>query len=477
MNILLIASEALPFTKTGGLADVAYSLPKELKKQGIDARVMIPKDFFTPEHLVEREHFIHQTEFRLGWRNVYLGISQIEYEGIIYYLIDNEQYFKRGALYGYDDDGERYAYFCKACLEAIRYIDFAPDLLHLNDWHTAAIPMLLKYQYQHEPKLSQLKTVLTIHNLKYQGVFGKEILSDLFGMGFEPFDNGDVNYHGAFSFLKAGITYASCITTVSKTYASEILHPFFGEDLELELAERKNCLHGIVNGIDLNYYNPSTDPHLFANYNIKELHLKKENKKRLQEFLGLEVRENVPLVAIVSRLVDMKGLDLMEHVIEEVFQMDIQMIVLGKGDAHFENMFKYYSQRYPERMRVFMEFNASLAQKIYAASDIFLMPSKIEPCGIGQLVALRYGTLPVVRETGGLKDTVIPYNCQTGEGTGFGFCNYNAHEMLFTLQEAVRMYYDEPETWQKIMKQAMESDHSWETSAKEYIAIYNHVQR
>lgn len=477
MNVLLIASEALPFTKTGGLADVAYSLPKELKKQGVDARVMIPKDFHTPEHLAHIEHHVHSTEMRLGWRTTYIGISQIEYEGVIYYLIDNEQYFKRGTLYGYDDDPERYAYFCKACLEAIRYIDFAPEILHVNDWHTASIPMLLKYQYQHEEKLAGLKTILTIHNLKYQGIMNKHVLGDYFGMSDEPFDNGDVNFHGDFSFMKAGLSYADCITTVSRTYADEILHPFYGEDLELELAERRECLFGITNGIDQSFYNPATDPQLFSNYDTATLENKTENKTKLQEFLGLRIRDDVPLIAIVSRLVDMKGLDLMEHVISEIFEMDIQMIVLGKGDSHFENMFKYYAQRFPDRMRVFMEFNAGLAQKIYAASDIFLMPSKIEPCGIGQLVALRYGALPVVRETGGLKDTVIPYNRLTGEGNGFGFANYNAHEMLFTLQEAVRMYYDEPDTWKRLMRQAMNSDNSWATSAKEYIDLYQRVRK
>lgn len=471
MKILFVSAEAVPFSKTGGLGDVAFSLPKELRNHNLDVRVMIPKDFSLPMELAAKEKTIYETHFKLGWRQVYLGISELLHEGVHYYFIDNEQYFKRGNLYGYDDDYERFSYFCMACLEALRYIDFQPQVIHHNDWHTAPLPLLIKRKYADDPVLSHIKTVFTIHNLKYQGIFHPEILEDLFGMGLEPFYDGSIAFRDRINFMKAGINYADKVTTVSKSYAGEILDSFYGEQLEWELAQIGDKLSGITNGIDYQYYDPAQDPYLAKNYNIQTMDLKVENKLRLQELLGLEISQDKPLIAIVSRLVDMKGLDLMEHVIQEVFDQNIQMVVLGKGDTHYENMFKYYAQRYPERMRVIVEFNNALAQQIYAAADMFLMPSKIEPCGIGQMVALRYGTIPIVRETGGLRDTVKPYNEFTGEGTGFSFMNYNAHEMLFKIQEAIRIYR-QPEVWKRIMYQAMSADNSWKKSAQEYIALY-----
>lgn len=474
MNVLFVSSEAVPFSKTGGLGDVAFSLPKELRRQGIDARVMIPKDFVLPMELAGKEKLLYETHFKLGWRQVYLGISELIHEDVHYYFIDNEQYFKRGNLYGYEDDYERFSYYSQAVLEAIRYLNFEPEIIHLNDWHTAMIPLLIKRKFQEDALLKDIKTVFTIHNLKYQGIFHPEILDDLFGMSLDCFNDGSIAFRDRINFMKAGINYADQVTTVSKTYAGEILDSFYGEQLEWELSQIKDKLSGITNGIDTQSYDPATDESIFKNYNAQTLELKVENKLRLQEQLGLKVNGNIPLIAIVSRLVDMKGLDLMEHVIQEFFDQDIQMVVLGKGDTHYENMFKYYAQRYPERMRVVVEFNNSLAQKIYAASDLFLMPSKIEPCGIGQMVALRYGSIPVVRETGGLRDTVAPFNAFTGEGNGFTFANYNAHEMLFKLQEAISTYKDK-ETWKKIMYQAMTADNSWEKSAKEYISLYQSI--
>lgn len=472
MKVLFVSAEAVPFSKTGGLGDVAFSLPKELRKQNLDVRVVIPKSFDLPFELAGREKHLYETHFKLGWRQVYLGISELVHEGVHYYFIDNEQYFKRPNLYGYDDDHERFAYFSQAILEAIRYIDFKPEIIHLNDWHTATIPLLIKRKYQNDEVLRDIKTVFTIHNLKYQGIFHPEVLDDLLGMNLDAYHDGSVAFKDRINFMKAGINYSDKVTTVSKSYATEILDSFYGEQLEWELSQIGDKLSGVTNGIDYQYYDPGSDPNIYKNFNVQTLDLKLENKLKLQEFLGLEVRADLPLIAIVSRLVDMKGLDLMEHVIQEVFDQDIQMVVLGKGDAHFENMFKYYAQRYPERMRVIVEFNNSLAQKIYAASDMFLMPSKIEPCGIGQMVALRYGSIPIVRETGGLRDTVKPYNEFTGEGTGFSFSNYNAHEMLFKIQEAVRFYRDQ-EAWKKIMYQAMTADNSWGRSAQEYISLYS----
>lgn len=471
MRILFVSAEAVPFSKTGGLGDVAFSLPKELRNQNLDVRVMIPKDFALSMELAAKEKTIYETHFKLGWRQVYLGISELLHEGVHYYFIDNEQYFKRGNLYGYDDDNERFAYFCMAALEALRYIDFQPEVIHHNDWHTAPIPLLIKRKYNEDPVLAHIKTVFTIHNLKYQGIFHPEILEDLFGMNLDPYFDGSIAFKDRINFMKAGINYADKVTTVSKSYAGEILDSFYGEQLEWELSQIGEKLSGITNGIDYQFYDPGQDPYLAKNYNLQTMELKVENKLRLQEMLGLEVNGDKPLIAIVSRLVDMKGLDLMEHVIQEIFDENIQMVVLGKGDTHYENMFKYYAQRYPERMRVIVEFNNALAQQIYAAADMFLMPSKIEPCGIGQMVALRYGAIPIVRETGGLKDTVRPYNEFTGEGTGFSFMNYNAHEMLFKIQEALKIYR-QPEVWKRIMYQAMSADNSWKKSAQEYIALY-----
>lgn len=471
MNVLFVSAEAVPFSKTGGLGDVAFSLPKELRKQDIDVRVMIPKDFALPLELAAKEKTLYETHFKLGWRQVYLGISELEHEGVHYYFIDNEQYFKRGNLYGYDDDYERFSYYSQAVLEAIRYLSFKPEVIHLNDWHTSMIPLLIKRKFQDDEQLKDIKTVFTIHNLKYQGIFHPEILDDLFGMSLDAYHDGSIAFRDRINFMKAGINYADRVTTVSKTYAGEILDSFYGENLEWELNQIRHKLSGITNGIDTQTYDPGSDASIYKNYNAHTLELKGENKLRLQEFLGLKVNADIPLIAIVSRLVDMKGLDLMEHVIQEFFDQDIQMVVLGKGDTHYENMFKYYAQRYPERMRVIVEFNNGLAQKIYAAADMFLMPSKIEPCGIGQMVALRYGAIPVVRETGGLRDTVIPYNEFTGEGNGFTFANYNAHEMLFKVQEAIRIYQDK-EVWKKLMYQAMNADNSWNKSAQEYISLY-----
>lgn len=471
MNILFIASEAVPFIKTGGLGDVAYALPKALTKMGLDCRVMIPKAFELSPELQSQEKILYEGYIQLGWRTQYIGISEVQYNGVHYYLIDNQHYFKRDQIYGYQDDGERFAYFSKAALEAILRIDFAPDLIQINDWHTASIPMLMRYQFSDSAKLSRMKVVLSIHNLKYQGVFDPYVLGDYFGLPMTPFEDGSVEFGGKVNLLKSGIVYSDMVLTVSRTYAEEILYPFYGEGLDEVLRHYSYKLIGITNGIDYDQYNPMKDPYIYQPYDVRSLSSKIENKLAFQQEFDLKVDPETLVVGLISRLVDMKGLDLIEHVIQELFEMNIQIVVLGKGDTHFENVFKYYAQRFPDRMRVFVEFNSPLAQKIYAASDVFLMPSKIEPCGLGQIIALRYGTLPIVRETGGLRDTVVPFNEYTGEGNGFGFEHYNAHEMLFTLQHAARLYKDK-DKWYQLMKQAMLSDNSWEKSGKEYVEIY-----
>lgn len=471
MNILYIASEAVPFLKTGGLGDVAYALPKALGKVGIDCRVLMPKAFELSPELKAQEQLLYEGQVQVGWRNQYFGISELKHQGVHYYFIDNEDYFKRSQIYGYDDDGERFSFFSRAAIEAILRIDFKPDVIHVNDWHTAAIPMLIKYHYADSPKLSGAKLVLSIHNLKYQGIFEPYFLGEFLNLPMTPFWDGSVEFDGKVNLLKSGIVYADQVLTVSRTYSDEILYPFYGEGLDEVLRNYSGKLRGITNGIDYDLYNPMKDPYIHQPYDSRTLESKIENKLAFQKEIGLKVSKDMLMIGIISRLVDMKGLDLIEHVIHEIFELNIQMVVLGKGDTHFENMFKYYAQRFPDRMRVFVEFNTPLAQRIYAGSDLFLMPSKIEPCGLGQIIALRYGTLPLVRETGGLRDTVIPYNEYTGDGNGFGFEHYNAHEMLFTLQKASELYQDK-EKWHALMRHAMASDNSWEKSSKEYIDVY-----
>jgi starch synthase len=472
MNVLFVTSEALPLSKTGGLADVAFSLPKALVEKGVDIRVITPYYGTIPQLLMADASYIGSKLIEMGWRNQYMGIHMIKFGQVTYYLVDNEYYFNRDQLYGYYDDGERFSYFSRAVLEAIDLTQFQPDIIHLNDWHTAIVPYLLKVFYANDSRYLDVKTVLTIHNLKYQGIFERNFLGDIFG--HEAAFHGDdrLAFGNGVNFMKAGIRFADEITTVSESYAEEILTPYFGEKLEWDLNYRRQDLIGITNGIDYDDYNPSTDERLFLTYDIESSAMKKDNKIRLQSMTGLAVEEDTPLVAIVSRLVDSKGLDLIERIMPELFDLGIQMIVLGKGDYHYENLFKYYAQRFPNRLKVFVEFNAVLAQRIYASADLFLMPSRFEPCGLGQLIALRYGTIPIVRETGGLKDTVIPYNRFTEEGTGFSFSNYNAHEFLDQVYAAIELYKSDAKGWDALVKRAMSADHSWNRSALRYRELY-----
>lgn len=472
MKVLFVTSEALPFSKTGGLADVAFSLPKNLADKGFDIRVITPFYNSIPQNLLQEASFIGSKSVEMGWRSQYMGIYTMVVGKVTYYFIDNEYYFKRDQLYGYYDDGERFSFFSKAVLDAIELTHFEPDIIHLNDWHTAIVPYLLKNAYAADPHYKNVKTILTIHNLKYQGVFDRSFLGDMFGNELAFRGDERLAFNDGINFMKAGIRYADKITTVSESYAEEILTPYFGEKLEWDLAFREKDLIGITNGIDYDDYNPATDEHLFITYDSECVSMKADNKIRLQSITGLAVEENTPLIAIVSRLVDSKGLDLIERVMPDIFEHGVQMIILGTGDYHYENLFKYYAQRFPNRLKVFVEFNATLAQRIYAAADLFLMPSRFEPCGLGQLIAMRYGAIPIVRETGGLKDTVIPYNRFTGEGTGFSFSNYNAHEFLDQLHTAVEMYQGDKQRWETLVKQAMNADHSWNRSANRYGELY-----
>lgn len=475
MNVLFVSSEALPFSKTGGLGDVASSLPKALKHEHVDIRVMISKTFELSDEEKQHTKLINEFEVPVGWRHKYTGLFEVTNQEVPYYLIDNEYYFKRDKLYGYYDDGERYAYFSRAVLESIQYLDFKPDIIHFNDWHTAIIPFLLKDQYSNRLEYKDIKTVFTIHNLKYQGIFGKEVLTELLNANEINNYNQYLDFYGDINFMKSGIYYADQITTVSETYSKEIQYDFYGEKLDGVLKNQNYKLNGITNGLDYNIYHPGKDVRIHKNFDLRSVKRKKENKAYLQEKLGLEINPDKPIISMVTRLADMKGLDLVERVIEELIGNDVQLIFLGNGEEHYENMLKYYESKYHEKFSANIEFNSDLAHQIYAGSDMLLMPSLFEPCGLSQLIAMRYGTLPIVRETGGLKDTVKSYNEYTGEGNGFSFLTYNAHDMLFTIQKAVDLFRNEPKIWNQLMRQAMKTDNSWKRSAKKYKKIYENL--
>lgn len=472
MKILFVASEAHPFIKTGGLGDVAYALPKALRKLGLDVRVIIPKFSEIKQEYKSKMLTLATFNVPVGWRNQYGGLQYLEYDGIPFYFLDNEYYFKRAASYGFFDDGERFAYFCRGVLEAVNHmIDFTPDIIHLNDWHTGMIPALMKEHYKENPRFDNLKTIFTIHNLQYQGVFSKDILGDLLSLSEDYYTEEKLKYYDGVSFMKGGLNFCHKITTVSNSYAEEIKTSFYGEGLHGLLQVRDRDLLGIVNGIDTELNNPEKDKELFNNYNFENVEGKSKNKIELQKNLNLPVNENTPIIGMVTRLAGQKGIDLVAHVIEELLELDLQLVVLGNGEQKYEEMFKYYADVYPNKLSANITFNNTLAKRIYAASDMFLMPSLFEPCGIGQLIALKYGSLPIVRETGGLKDTVKPYNEYTNEGNGFSFANYNAHEMLFTIKKALA-FYNNKEVWYNLVKNAMQEDNSWSKSAIEYRNLY-----
>lgn len=472
MKILYVAAEAVPFAKTGGLADVAGSLPKALKADGVDVRVIMPKFGKIPEAYRNAMEHVYDGELPVAWRKKYVGLDKYELDGVTYYFVDNEEYFNREGFYGYDDDAERFSFFSRAVLDLLPAMDFWPDVIHTNDWHAGLVNVFLKLEHMGDARYERIKTVYTIHNLKYQGVFPKDVMPDVLGLDWKYFNNGDLEFYDAVNFMKGGIIYADAITTVSKTYAKEIQYPYFGEHLDGLLRSREQDLSGIVNGIDYSVYNPRTDKYIFETYDEESLDRKLDNKTELQKSLGLPERRNVPLIAIVSRLVEPKGMDLVVRMMDEVLQHeDIQLVVLGTGEKRYEDWFKGLAWRYPKKVSVNIYFSNELAQRIYAGADIFLMPSNYEPCGIGQLIALRYGTIPVVRQTGGLKDTVQQYNKYTQEGNGFVFENYNAHEMMYALKRALS-FYGNYEIWHKIQLNAVQADYSWKRSAKEYEALY-----
>ncbi|MCE5236625.1 MAG: glycogen synthase GlgA [Eubacteriales bacterium] len=474
MKILFAASECVPFVKTGGLADVVGALPQELLKLGHDVRVILPKyAAMAEEHKEKLSHVCH-FQMPLGWRSQYCGIETLVYKNVRFYFVDNEYYFGRAYVYGSfnNDEAERFAYFSKAVVEAMPRIGFFPDVLHCNDWQTGLCPALLKLKYLMLPDYRNVKTALTIHNLCYQGSFAWDFVEELLSLGAENFTADKLEYHGGISFLKAGLVYADTVTTVSPTYAREIQTEAYGYGLDGLLRARSASLTGILNGIDKKEYDPAREAALAANFSVKDLSGKAACKAALQSEMELDARPDTPVVAIVARLTGQKGIDLVERVLADMMRQDLQLCVLGRGEPRYEQLFSWAAWRYPGRVGARYELNEALSRRIYAGADMFLMPSQFEPCGLSQLIAMRYGTLPIVRETGGLIDTVRPYNKFTGEGTGFSFANYNAHEMLYTVERAVSLYKEEPEAWTRMMQRAMRKNFSWDASAKSYAALY-----
>ncbi|MCM3126727.1 glycogen synthase GlgA [Paenibacillus provencensis] len=477
MNVLFAAAEGHPFIKTGGLADVIGALPQALRKNGVDVRVVLPKYKGIHDRYREKMEPVTVTDVYVGWRKQYCGVERLVHNGVTFYFLDNEYYFGRDGIYGYMDDGERFAFYNRAVLEVIPLLDFEPDVIHCHDWHTGMIPLIKMAHYDHLPEYQSIRTVFTIHNLLYQGIFPYEVHHDLLNLHDRYFTMEGVEYYGNLNFMKAGLVYSDHVTTVSPTYAEEIKTAHYGYGLDGLLRSLGGKLSGIVNGIDTDSYNPINDKDLAAVYSPADMKQKQKNKAALQQELGLPVRPEVPVIAMVTRLVESKGLDLVCRTLDELlYYDDVQFILLGTGEHAYEHWFYEAGLRHPEKMSAQIRFNEGLSRRFYAGSDLFLMPSMFEPCGISQLLALQYGSIPIVRETGGLNDTVQAYNEFTGEGTGFTFTNYNAHDMLYTIRRAM-MFYDRKDHWQKMMSNAMSGDYSWGVSAQAYIDIYESLMK
>ena len=476
-NILFVASECVPFVKTGGLADVVGSLPKYFDKKEFDCRVMIPNYACIPQEWKEKMKYRTHFYMDLAWRSQYVGVLEMEYEGITFYFIDNEFYFAGFQPYGnIHEDVEKFAFFCRAALSAMPSLDFRPDIIHCHDWQTGLIPVYIKDSFLDNPYYRGIKTIMTIHNLKFQGIWDKRKVIDITGLNEYYFTDDKLEAYGDANYLKGGLVYADKITTVSDSYAEEIKMPFYGERLDGLMRARSGDLVGIVNGLDYNEYNPETDPYIVQNYNAKNFRKEKiKNKRALQRELGLAEDDKKFMIGIVSRLTDQKGFDLIDYVIEEICAEDTQLVVLGTGEERYENLFRHFEWKYHDRVSANIFYSNERSHKIYAACDAFLMPSLFEPCGLSQLMSLRYGTLPIVRETGGLKDTVEPYNQYTGQGTGFSFTNYNAHDMLHVIELAKEVYQEHREAWEALSDRAMRQDFSWKKSAKEYEELYHEL--
>lgn len=471
MKVLFAVSECKPFIASGGLGDVAGSLPQALRKRMIGCRVVLPLYDAIKQEYKDEMRFLTNITVPVAWRRQYCGIFELRRDGVVYYFLDNQYYFKRGSIYGHYDDAERFAFFSRAVLEIIPAIDFKPDIIHCNDWQTGLIPVYYSTMYAQRPGYENIKTVFTIHNIQYQGKYGEELLENVVGLSW--YDKNILEYDGCVNFMKGAIETANKVTTVSPTYANEILDPWYSHGLDAILSQRSWKLQGILNGISYEMYNPETDPDIWYHFSAEKPENKKKNKAELQKYFNLPENPDVPIVAMVTRLVSHKGLDLVKAVLEEfICTTNAQVVILGSGDWQYESFFSSLANRHPDRVGLKLGFIADLANKIYAGSDIFLMPSKSEPCGLSQMIALRYGSVPIVRETGGLKDSIE--DSGLGGGNGFTFANYNAHDMLHAMRRAVEGYQDK-EGWAILMKRAMECDFSWSRSANEYIKMYKEI--
>ena len=470
MKVLFASSEALPFMASGGLGDVAGSLPHALRKRLIGCRVVMPMYDTIRQELKDKMKFITHISVPVAWRRQYCGIFEAKHNGVIYYLLDNQYYFKRDTIYGHYDDAERFAFFSRAILEIIPHIDFKPDIIHCNDWQTALTPVYYSAMYANSPGYENIKTIFTIHNIQYQGIYGMELLQDVLGI---PADKTSLlEYDGCVNFMKGAIECADKVTTVSPSYANEILDPWYSHGLDSILNERRYKLSGILNGIDTVGYDPETDKDIKANYSAADPSGKKEDKEELQKLMNLPVKPNVPIVGMVTRLVSHKGLDLVKGILDELLsKAEMQLVVLGSGDYEYESYFRWIAEKYPDKVGLRLGFVPDLARKIYAGADMFLMPSKSEPCGLSQMVALRYGTIPIVRETGGLRDSIT--DCGDGKGNGFTFKSYNAHDMLDSIYRALTLYYNGD--WNELVLRALNCDFSWGRSANAYIRLYKEL--
>ncbi len=475
-KILFAASEGVPFIKTGGLADVVGSLPKCIDREYFDVRVIIPKYACMKQEMKDKIRYVNHFYMDFNWKRVYVGILEAELDGVHYYFIDNEYYFSGAKVYSDSPiwEIERYAYFSKAVLSALPVIGFQPDVIHCHDWQTGLIPVYMKERFHEGDFFRGMKSVITIHNLKFQGKWDTRTVQSITGLPEYYFTPDKLEAYKDANLLKGGIVYADAVTTVSSTYAEEIKTPFYGEGLDGLLRARSGDLRGIVNGIDYTDFNPESDPHIVKQYDAVNFRKEKvKNKRALQQELGLRQDDRKMMIGLVSRLTDQKGLDLVAYVMDELCQDDIQLVVLGTGEERYENMFRHFDWKYGDKVSANIYYSDPLSHKIYASCDAFLMPSLFEPCGLSQLMALRYGTIPIVRETGGLKDTVQAYNEYESTGTGFSFTNYNAHEMLNTIRYAEHIYYDKKREWNKMVDRAMAEDFSWEVSAKKYQEMYD----
>lgn len=472
MKIMFVAAEGAPFAKTGGLGDVIGALPKSLVKNGHEVSVILPY------YDVVDQAFGHQVEdvlyfyTQVGWRRQYVGIKRLVKDKVTFYFIDNQAYFFRGRIYGDWDDGERFAYFQLAAIEAMEKIGVIPDILHVHDYHTAMIPFLLKEKYHWIQAYQAIRTVFTIHNIAFQGQFDAGMLDDLFGVGMERYEDGTLRWHDGLNWMKAAVLYADRVTTVSPSYAHEIQTPAFGKGLDQVMRMEAGKLSGIVNGIDTDLFNPARDPHLPAPFSAEDLSGKAATKQALQERLGLPVRADVPLIGMVSRLTDQKGFQLVLEELSHILQQDVQLVLLGTGDPDYEAAFAWFAKAYPEKLSANITFDLTLAQHIYGACDLFLMPSAFEPCGLSQMMAMRYGAIPIVHEIGGLKDTVAPYNAYEKTGTGFGFDQFSGFWLTQTLLFALNIYHNHKEDWQTIQQNAMTKDFSWDTASLAYLDLY-----